>query len=151
VAEQIGADRLGHVLKRAEQALIARKTRVLREFELTVPQYAALLLLSDSGGMSAAQLARGCLVTPQTMMTVLTNLENKGLIRREPSTVHQKVLVTTLTNAGRAVLPKADRAALAVEQELADRFSAADLNRFRAMLETAIESLNSDLAEGEQR
>lgn len=51
-ARQIGADRLGHVIKRAEQALIARKTRVLRAFDLTVPQYAALLLLSGTDGMS---------------------------------------------------------------------------------------------------
>lgn len=142
--QQIGADRLGHVIKRAEQALIARKTRVLRAFGLTVPQYAALLLLSDSDGMSAAQLARGCSVTPQTMMTVLSNLESKGFVHREPSAVHQKVLVTTLTRSGRAVLRKADAAALAVEQEMADQFSARELELLRSMLESAISSLNSD-------
>ena len=60
-------ERLGLVIKRAEQALIAEKTRVLQEFHLTVPQYAVLLVLRQTSEASAAQLARACLVTPQTM------------------------------------------------------------------------------------
>ncbi|GDY33147.1 MarR family winged helix-turn-helix transcriptional regulator [Gandjariella thermophila] len=144
--EPVGADRLGHLVKRAEQALIARKTQALREFDLTVPQYAALLRLSHSDGMSAAQLARDCLVTPQTMATVLANLEGKGLIERRQSTLHQKVLVARVTRAGRALLRKADRAALRVEGRFAAEFSEAELSRFRGYLERAIAVLGSDEA-----
>ena len=113
--ETVAAGRLGHTIKRAEQALIGRKTEALREFGLTVPQYAVLLLLSVSDGMSAAQLARECMVTPQTMATVLTNLEKADLVVREPSELHQKVVVNRATRAGRAIVKKADKAALRVE------------------------------------
>ena len=136
-------DRLGLVIKRAEQALIARKTAVLREFGLTVPQYAALLLLTsgDGTGMSAAQLARESLVTPQTMATVLTNLEAKGLIERGQSPLHQKVVVNRVTPAGAALLAKADVAALAVESRLAAAFSDAERRQLVALLDRAVTGL----------
>lgn len=141
-ASAVAAGRLGHTLKRAEQALIGRKTHVLRQFGLTVPQYAALLLLANSDGMSAAQLARECMVTPQTMSTVLTNLEKGGLIERQTSPLHQKVQVARASEAGRAVLKKADRAALKVEGALADAFTPEERARYEEYLERTIRLLD---------
>ncbi|MEV4296238.1 MarR family winged helix-turn-helix transcriptional regulator [Microbispora rosea] len=138
----LAAGRLGHVIKRAEQALIGRKTHALREYGLTVPQYATLLLLSTSDGMSAAQLARECMVTPQTMATVLANLERAGLIERRTSALHQKVLVNTLTARGRTLVHKADEAALRVERALGAAFTEDERRLFEAFLERAVTTLN---------
>ncbi|MFF1687435.1 MULTISPECIES: MarR family winged helix-turn-helix transcriptional regulator [unclassified Streptomyces] len=141
--ETVAAGRLGHTIKRAEQALIGRKTDVLREFGLTVPQYSVLLLLSVSDGMSAAQLARECMVTPQTMATVLTNLEKADLVFREPSELHQKVVVNRATRSGRAIAKKADRAALRVEGSLGAEFTPEERARFEEYLERTIAVLGS--------
>jgi DNA-binding MarR family transcriptional regulator len=136
----VGTDevRLGLVIKRAEQALIAEKTRVLREFGLTVPQYATLLVLLGTPEASAAQLARACLVTPQTMATVLANLEAKGLVERGGSPLHQRVRVTRLTAAGSALVRRADQVALAVERRLAGTFTPAEAAHLADYLERAI-------------
>ncbi|MEU4154971.1 MarR family transcriptional regulator [Actinoplanes sp. NPDC026670] len=136
-------DRLGLVIKRAEQALIARKTAALREFGLTVPQYAALLLLSGGDGMSAAQLARESLVTPQTMATVLTNLETKGLIERDQSPLHQKVVVNRVTPAGATLLAGADAAAVRIERSLAAAYTDTEREQLAALLERAIITLTA--------
>lgn len=133
--------RLGLVIKHAEQALIAEKTRVLQDFHLTVPQYAVLLVLLQSSEASAAQLARACLVTPQTIATVLTNLEGKGLIERAASPLHQRVRVARLTAEGTDLIRRADPAALAVEQRLAAAFTADERNTFTEHLERAITTL----------
>lgn len=140
-AAAVAAGRLGHTIKRAEQALIARKTHVLRKFDLTVPQYSVLLLLSVSDGMSAAQLARESMVTPQTMATVLANLEKAGLVARGPSKLHQKLVVNRITQAGQTVLKDADKAALRVEGALSERYSPQELAQFEEFLERAIEVL----------
>ncbi len=139
--EELAGDRLGHVIKRAEQAMIARKTAVLRDFDLTVPQYATMLLLAAGDGMSAAQLARESMVTPQTMSTVLANLEAKALIEREPSHLHQKLVVNRATRAGRALVKRADTAVLKVEARMASVFTDAERERLREMLERVIGSL----------
>lgn len=54
----------------------------LKPAGVTVPQYAALFVLSESPGISAAALARQCGVTPPTMNTVLANLQDRGFIER---------------------------------------------------------------------
>jgi DNA-binding MarR family transcriptional regulator len=136
------AFRLGHAIKRAEQALMAEKSGALREFDLTVPQYSALLVLSYKPGASGAQLARSCVVTPQTMATVLSNLEAKGLIEREPSTVHQRVLVTRLTRTGHSLLKRADARARVIEERLSEAFEPAEREQLRELLERAIKALN---------
>src|SRR3954447_7248619 len=77
-------ERLGLDIKRAEQELIAAKQVAVRPAGLTVPQYATLYVLAANPGISAAALARACLVTPQAMTVVLKNLDAHGLVERTP-------------------------------------------------------------------
>ncbi|MFI0372496.1 MarR family winged helix-turn-helix transcriptional regulator [Actinomadura sp. 1N219] len=117
------SERIGSSLKRAEQALNGAKQAALRPSGLTVPQYAALLLLDENPGMSAAALARACAVTPPTMNTVLKNLQERGLIERTPHEWHRNILETRLTADGEAVLADADVRAVRVERGLAAEFT----------------------------
>lgn len=133
--------RIGTFLKRAEQALIAEKTRVLRPFDLTVAQYAAMLALHYVPGQSAAQLARSAAVTPQTMAAILGSLESKRLIERVVSSVHAKVLVVTLTETGEDLAMAADIQAKAVEARLRRAFSAQEATSLISLLERSIDAL----------
>ncbi|MFC8131156.1 MarR family winged helix-turn-helix transcriptional regulator [Streptomyces sp. NPDC057302] len=117
------SERLGFHIKRAEQALNAAKHAALKPAGLTVPQYAALLHLSEKPGISAAALARLCGVTPPTMNTVLKNLQERGLIGRTPHEWHRNILETRLTEQGEAVMAEADGAAVRVERALAAEFT----------------------------
>lgn len=96
---------------------------MLKPAGLTVAQYAALLNLAGSPGISAAALARLCGVTPPTMNTVLKNLQDRALISRSPHEWHRNVLETRLTDEGRAVLADADVRAVRVERALAAEFT----------------------------
>lgn len=136
-------DRIGHVIKRAEQSVIAAKTAVLRDTGLTVPQYAALLTLSHTNGISGSELARQCSVTPQTMATMLTALHEKGYVLREPSPLHAQVLVTRLSRSGQAILRKADDRAVALERQLADAYEPGEVEQLRELLERAIALLDN--------
>ncbi|AKN69216.1 MarR family transcriptional regulator [Streptomyces sp. PBH53] len=117
------SERLGSDIKRAEQALNATKTAVLKPAGLTIAQYGALLYCAAKPGISAAALARLCGVTPPTMNTVLKNLQERDLIVRTPHEWHKNVLETRLTDAGRAVLADADARAVRVERALAAEFT----------------------------
>ncbi|MEV7180572.1 MarR family transcriptional regulator [Kitasatospora sp. NPDC093679] len=133
--------RLGHHIKRAEQELIAAKHAALRPFKLSTPQYTVLLVLSEEPGLSGAALARRCLVTPQTMSSVLGTLEGRGLVERKPHPIHQHILEARLTRSGRTLLAKADRAAMAVEQALDAEFDAEERERLLALLGRATAAL----------
>ncbi|MFH9085001.1 MarR family winged helix-turn-helix transcriptional regulator [Streptomyces sp. NPDC017673] len=124
-------------IRRSEQALMAHHEAVLRGYGLTMTQYTVLLALSREGGMSGAQLARSCGVTQQSMSSVLTNMEAKGLIRREASPVHAKVQIATLTAEGQAVLDRAYQEVIVLERALTDAFTPSEHAALCELLERA--------------
>lgn len=97
-------DHLGYALKQAHQlmrAAIENRARAIG-LGLTFPHMAALFLLSETPGLSGAQLARWAMVSPQTMNQILTRLEAEGLIVREPDPEHGRILRARVTDAGMA-------------------------------------------------
>src|SRR5260370_15311266 len=111
-------------IRRAEQTLMAHHDAVLRGYGLSMTQYTVLLTLSREGGMSGAQLARACGVTQQSMASVLTGLQSKGLIERTPSPLHAKVQVATLTPEGDKTFRDAYGEVGVLERELSRAFTA---------------------------
>jgi DNA-binding MarR family transcriptional regulator len=136
--------RLGTYVKMAEQAIIAEKSRALRDYDLSVAQYATLMALYYVPGQSAAQLARAAAVTPQTMANVLSKLEDKRLIDRVPSDVHSRVYVITLTAAGEALVLRADEDARGVEQRIRDEFASDERAQLRDLLRRVAIVLRGD-------
>ncbi|MBF6203517.1 MarR family transcriptional regulator [Nocardia asteroides] len=137
------AERIGSYLKRAEQSLNAAKNAALKPAGVTVPQYAALLYLAENPGISAAALARLCGVTPPSMNTVLSNLQDRGLIERTPHPWHKNVLETTLTEQGTALMREADARAIRVERALAEEFTAAERATLQDLLTRCADRLDS--------
>ncbi|MEU4395504.1 MarR family transcriptional regulator [Kribbella sp. NPDC023855] len=137
-------ERLGSHLKRVELDLTTAKAAAVKPAGLTVPQYAALFVLDEQPGISAAELARRCLVTPQTMTTILRNLESAELVERTPHPLHRHVIETRPTPAGRKALEEADKRATEVERRLAAAFTTEELDTLRALLARCSESLTTD-------
>ncbi|MFD5076224.1 MarR family winged helix-turn-helix transcriptional regulator [Streptomyces sp. NPDC058371] len=137
-------ERLGSHIKRAEQALNATKTAVLKPAGLTVAQYAALLHLSENAGISAAALARLCGVTPPTMNTVLKNLQDRGFIERTPHAWHKNVLETRITEAGWVVMNDADARAVRVERALAAEFTSEEREALVGLLGRCVALLEKE-------
>ena len=102
---------------------MAVKSKVLREYDLSVAQYAAMISLYYVPGQSAAQLARAAAVTPQTMATILARLDAKSLITRVPSEIHSRVNIVTLTDAGEELVVQADEKVRAVERAMSAEFT----------------------------
>ncbi|MEV4317556.1 MarR family transcriptional regulator [Actinocrispum sp. NPDC049592] len=130
-------ERLGGDFKQVVDDLMTAKQAAVKPAGLTVPQYSTLLFLVDNPGISAAALARMCRVTPQTMTTILHNLEAAGLIVRTPHPWHRNMLETRLTEAGQAAFDVADRRAVSVERRLAAGFSDEELALLRSLLARA--------------
>lgn len=129
--------RLGHKVKSLEQELSGAKDAKLRPMGVTVPQYTALLVINEEPGISGAELARRCLVTPQTMTTVLGNLTLKGYIERRSVPGQGRAMETTITAAGKRMLAKADKEVMQVENELAGTMAVKDQATFAKLLDQA--------------
>ena len=141
--DAVTGERLGRVLKRAEQALLRAKSAALKPAGLTLAQYVALSELDRQPGITGASLARACLVTPQAMMVVLKSLDEQGLIARSPHPRHPNVLELHITAAGREALEEGRQRVGPVERRVVDAFSPEELDVLAALLTRWIESIDA--------
>jgi DNA-binding MarR family transcriptional regulator len=99
--------------------------------------------MAKNDGISGAELARIHHVTPQTMNSVLQNLEHHGLIRREPHPTQGTVLRVFLTDTGRACLTEATRRVEAVQERMLVPLSASEQEHLKELLERCMGALEA--------
>ncbi|GAA2624186.1 MarR family winged helix-turn-helix transcriptional regulator [Paractinoplanes durhamensis] len=135
-------NRISTLLQHASSAMVARKTEVLADFDLTPTQYTAMLMLRCNPGVSGAHLARLCRVTPQSMSVVTATLDERGLASRLPVAVHARITALVLTRKGVALLTRADAAARRVDERYEQEFTETELATLRGLLGRAGRALD---------
>lgn len=106
----------------------------LREIGLTGIQYTVLAIVGTREGVSSAELSRRFFVTPQTMNEIVTGMEKRGLLARQPSERNRRVLVAELTAEGRRLLDAADTIADGVETAALDGLTDRDFEELRRIV-----------------
>src|SRR6201992_4482617 len=96
---------VGYLVKRVQQELRRRCDAALKPTRLSMAQYAALRALADHPDASAAELARLCFVTRQSLQDVLAVLRTAGLVEDSESTTRRgRAVALARTPTGRAPL-----------------------------------------------
>src|SRR6185437_9295499 len=93
-----------YAVGRVNQGIRREMRAHLAGFSLSVQEYTTLSVLAVRPGLSNAQLARRALVTPQSMIEILSKLESRRLVRRTVDPANARVLRAELTRAGTALL-----------------------------------------------
>jgi DNA-binding MarR family transcriptional regulator len=137
------AHRLGYVLKRAQHALRMSMDELLEPIGLTVPQYNVLSAVQLQPGISNAALARGAFVTAQSMQGIVANLERLGLLRRRPHPTHGRIQQSELTVKGDAVLAKAHKLLIGVEEAMTSGFKKEEIEALRSLLHRCAENMHA--------
>ncbi len=82
-------------------------TPVLKPLGLTYTQYIVFLVLWEKDGLTVGEIGERLLLDNGTLSPLLKKLEQAGYVRRERSRDDERVVVITLTEAGRALREKA--------------------------------------------
>jgi DNA-binding MarR family transcriptional regulator len=99
--------RPGFLLRRAHQISVALFESACAELGLTPAQYGVLTVLDAQPGLDQTRLARALAFDKVTVLRVLKGLEDRGLVRRERSTVNRRQMQLALTPPGRDLLAAA--------------------------------------------
>lgn len=86
----------------AERRLRSRDPQ--RPGALSYAQVRALVMLDDAEEVTAGQLAKAADLTPASVTAMLDHLEEKGMVQRRRSEQDRRLVVISLTPAGRAIL-----------------------------------------------
>ena len=85
-----------------------RQTRPVGD--LTVTQLSALTSLELAGALTPRELADTERVQPPTMTKIVAKLEERGLVQRTPHPTDKRQVILAMTESGRAVFARLDRA-----------------------------------------
>ncbi|MET8412945.1 MarR family winged helix-turn-helix transcriptional regulator [Streptomyces sp. NPDC005195] len=91
-------------LIRAAASVEARTSSPVTAAGLTTSQFGALETLYYVGPLPAGRLAEKHLKSPNNFTVVISNLEKRGLVRREKAPHDRRVVMIELTDAGREVV-----------------------------------------------
>lgn len=116
---------------------------ILREIGLTTPQWGTLACLQETDWKSGAEMARIHNLTPQTMNTILQNLDQAGLVRREPDPENGTILRVHLTDAGRQRLNEGMKRVETVQARMLNALTTQERDLLVDLLSRCIEGLKA--------
>jgi MarR family transcriptional regulator, organic hydroperoxide resistance regulator len=126
--------RAAQMMKRILVHFRGQMDEALRPQGVTTAQVHILKTIREEPGVSGAQLARLCYVTPQSAQSLLTGLERGGWIVRNKGRENDRILAARLTAEGEELLQSAEKMVKAIEGKL-----------WRGVEEDSIEALNGVL------
>ena len=135
--------RTGYVLKKVQAALRAAMDEQLRPLGIATPQYSVLSVLDEVPGLSGAEVARRCFVTPQTMNELLVHLEQRGyLIRHRDQGA--RIIHLTLTPMGVDLTRQAHRQVGQVESRMLQYLSSTEQRHLLELLLQCAQGLGAE-------
>lgn len=129
------APRTFYLIRQIGNQIRLQIERALADCEITPAQYTLLNVLSAREAMTAAMLARALQVSPQTMNTLIFALQKRGLVARSKDTKNKRILLVSLTPAGRDAMTTCNRIVDRLEDEFFAQLGATELVSFRYTLE----------------
>ena len=131
---QVERRRAAQMMKRILIHFRSQMDEVLRPQGVTTAQLHVMKTIRDEPGVSGAQLARLCYVTPQSVQSLLAALERDGWIVRSKGRGNDRILMTQLTAEGERLLETAEKESKVIEGKL-----------WRGVAEDSIQALNKVL------
>jgi DNA-binding MarR family transcriptional regulator len=134
-------DRTGYLISQVRAAMRGQLDAALATKGLTAPQYTALTTLEEDPCLSNAEMARLCFVTPQTMLLIINNLDQAGLVARTPHPTHGRVRQIELTPRGRKLVADCHQRVLALEERLVSRLTKTQRKQLFELLQSCAQAL----------
>jgi homoprotocatechuate degradation regulator HpaR len=120
---------LGATLLMAREAVLAPLRPILRDHNITEPQWRVLRVINERTATDATGLAEVGLLHAPSVTRILKELEERGLVVREPDPDDRRRMVIGLSAAGREVIKSTSRPMVRILREYSERFGADRLER----------------------
>ena len=124
----------GHLVRRAHQLAVAIFMEETGDFDVTPVQFAILNALIDDPGEDQVTLARRVAFDAATSGSVISRLESKGWVRREPDAQDRRRKLLHVTAEGKRAVTRMKSAVDRVQQRILAPLAAKDREVFVRLL-----------------
>ena len=115
---------LTYLLRQANASVRLALDRALAKEDMTYPLQSALTMIRAYEAISAADLARLTMLTPQTVNGIVRTLEKRGAISKEPDRINGRILRLIITEEGLALNKRCRALTAPIQAALRSRMSA---------------------------
>jgi len=136
------------LLKRAFHLGLHTLNDATSNYGVATAQLGLMRLLAANPGLSAADVARRLLVTPQGAQLAVAALERGGLVERKPDPNHGRIQRAYLTEEGRRVATACLADAVAAHRGFFGILNADEQDKLRSLLLRLVEQGQDDLGDG---
>ena len=127
---------VGYLLRRAQLRLSAELAVSLSPLGLRPVTFSVLAVISESPGLSQAELGDRLGIKRANVVPIASELERMRWIERRPSVLDRRRNVLHLTVEGRRLLKRGWRVVIRQEDRIAQRVGAAGRRQLRGILES---------------
>lgn len=120
---------LGAVLIEAKEAVIAPLRPILREYDITEPQWRVMRVIGDRSETDATGISEVGLLRAPSVTRILKELEARKLIVRQMDENDRRRAVVALSPEGRVIVKDVSRIMVRILREYSDRFGRERLSR----------------------
>lgn len=114
---------------------------LLKELELTYPQYLILLVLWEKDFLSVTDIGKKLILETNTLTPLLKRLESKGVIIRQKSENDVRKVIISLSDSGKEMRQKACLIPLKLVEGFSDSFTITKAQELRDSLNDLIRIL----------
>lgn len=143
----------GHLIRRAHQVAVAIFMEETAEYDVTPVQFAILNALMEDPGEDQVTLARKVAFDAATFGSVITRLEARGWVRREPDAADRRRKLLWVTQEGADAARQMRRDVGRVQQRILSPLDDAEQAQLLALLDRLVAGheqagLEADAAQG---
>jgi len=128
----------GHLIRRAHQVAVAIFMEETADFDVTPVQFAILNALLEDPGEDQVTLARKVAFDAATFGSVITRLEGRGWVQREPDAGDRRRKLLWVTPQGAEVAQKMKRSVGKVQQRILQPLDGAEREQLLALLDRLV-------------
>lgn len=121
-------------LLRARESVMRHFRKSLREFGVTEQQWRVLRALSTKPQMEVAELARATFLLGPSLSRILVDLDQRGLILREPDPADLRRWMISLSPSGTELIDTVTPVSEAIYREISQRFGEDKLGQLQDLL-----------------
>lgn len=130
--------RLGYMLKHAFVRLAELTDTALEPHGIDGRDLAVLTVVGEDGPLSQQDVVRELDVDRTTMVVLIDDLEDRGLVHRRPHPDDRRKNIVELTDHGRAIVDAATPVSDATERRFLAELSDTDVQQLRTVLCTLV-------------
>ncbi len=112
---------IGFLIRRAQVWIFQDFIRTLSSCSIKPAQYSVLVMIDENPGLSQMALSKALNIERAHLMHMLDALEERGLVKREPSARDRRSHALHLTESGRGAMTNIRRLVAQHQQQVADR------------------------------